>query len=515
MISGTRKILFSIALILILLAGSAWAGQVLPALGGTTGGGTGALDAIYAGGDAPKYSALATGDICIVSDPDARLTSFYMFYIDDYAQSESAPFVILPDEQSPGVAYSGNGAWLMMSLSAGLIVSGGLASLAPGEDIAGELFLYEAGGTDTFTLSAPADITTSYTWTLPGTAAGGANYLINVDADGTMGYTDPATLGGGGGGTLTTLKEANTGVGDADIVTIDFGAGFDLTEDPNTEINVALDLTEYSGAAIGSTSGEITNIYMGDAAVIYMGADQDVSLTHVADTGIILNDAMQFQFRDSAIYIASLNDGYLDIEADTAIRMLGPVDMGVNALDCDSNTVTLSTVSGAIDAGGATSLEIPNSDDPDVDAAGEISWDTDGWMRAYDGSAQVAIARKLEEIHVTVVAPNDLADAVRDKFVVWSNESGMSFIVTGWKAWSGTDNTELNIEEYDADGQNNATVDAVNIQTDGTGIYTASDTSITGATIENGHLIALDFDDTDTPTYVKITIYGYYNADVN
>ncbi|HOI08683.1 MAG TPA: hypothetical protein PK213_16290, partial [Deltaproteobacteria bacterium] len=117
MISGTRKILFSIALILILLAGSAWAGQVLPALGGTTGGGTGALDAIYAGGDAPKYSALATGDICIVSDPDARLTSFYMFYIDDYAQSESAPFVILPDEQSPGVAYSGNGAWLMMSLS--------------------------------------------------------------------------------------------------------------------------------------------------------------------------------------------------------------------------------------------------------------------------------------------------------------------------------------------------------------------------------------------------------------
>jgi len=218
---------------------------------------------------------------------------------------------------------------------------------------------------------------------------------------------------------------------------------------------------------------------------------------------------------DDNVYIDLGTDGYLDIEADTAIRMLGPVDMGVNALDCDSNTVTLSTVSGAIDAGGATSLEIPNSDDPDVDAAGEISWDTDGWMRAYDGSAQVAIARKLEEIHVTVVAPNDLDDAVRDKFVVWSNESGMSFIVTGWKAWSGTDNTELNIEEYDADGKNNATVDAVNIQTDGTGIYTASDTSITGATIENGHLIALDFDDTDTPTYVKITIYGYYNADVN
>jgi len=53
------------------------------------------------------------------------------------------------------------------------------------------------------------------------------------------------------------------------------------------------------------------------------------------------------------------------------------------------------------------------------------------------------------------------------------------------------------------------------IQSDGTGIYYASDTSITGPTIENGHLLALDFDDTDTPTYVKVTIYGYYNADVN
>lgn len=33
-------------------------------------------------------------------------------------------------------------------------------------------------------------------WTLPTAAPGGANYLLNVDADGTMGYTDPSTLVG-------------------------------------------------------------------------------------------------------------------------------------------------------------------------------------------------------------------------------------------------------------------------------------------------------------------------------
>jgi len=34
------------------------------------------------------------------------------------------------------------------------------------------------------------------TWTLPTAAPGGANYLLNVDADGTMGYTDPSTISG-------------------------------------------------------------------------------------------------------------------------------------------------------------------------------------------------------------------------------------------------------------------------------------------------------------------------------
>jgi hypothetical protein len=108
-----------------------------------------------------------------------------------------------------------------------------------------------------------------------------------------------------------------------------------------------------------------------------------------------------------------------------------------------------------------------------------------------------------------------MADAVRDAFLVWSNESGMTFTVTGWKAWSGTDDTTLNIETTAADGQTNATVDAVEIATNGTGVYTASDTTITAATIANGSLIWLDFDDTDDPAYVKLVIYGYYSADVN
>jgi len=161
-------------------------------------------------------------------------------------------------------------------------------------------------------------------------------------------------------------------------------------------------------------------------------------------------------------------------------------------------------------------LKVPTSDDPDLTVTGQISFDVDGWIRGTDdnGTTQFALGRKIEAIHVTVVKPQDMADAVRDAFLVWSNESGMSFIITGWKGWSGTDDTTLNIETTAADGSGNATVDAVEIAT-GAGPFTASDTTITAATIANGSLLWLDFDDTDDPSYVKLTIYGYYDANVN
>ena len=70
-----------------------------------------------------------------------------------------------------------------------------------------------------------------------------------------------------------------------------------------------------------------------DAAVLNFGADNDVSLTHVADTGLLLNAAMQLQFRDSAIYVRSGADGHLDLVADTIIDVDAPnIRLGYNEL---------------------------------------------------------------------------------------------------------------------------------------------------------------------------------------
>ena len=63
---------------------------------------------------------------------------------------------------------------------------------------------------------------------------------------------------------------------------------------------------------------------LSDAAVLNFGADSEVNLTHVADTGLLLNSDNVLQFRDSAITIGSSADGQLDIVADTELQITAP-----------------------------------------------------------------------------------------------------------------------------------------------------------------------------------------------
>lgn len=170
----------------------------------------------------------------------------------------------------------------------------------------------------------------------------------------------------------------------------------------------------------------------------------------------------------------------------------------------------------------ASTVKIHTAADPDIAVAGQISYDSDGAnvtgdasVRASDGTNQWLVARKLKCIHATAIKPQDWADAARDKFVIWENLTGMTFTVVSWRGTSGTDNTTLDIKEMDADGANPATVDAVEIATDGTGLFYASDTTITAAAIPAGDMIYLDFDDTDDPAWVKMSICGWFSADVD
>ena len=99
------------------------------------------------------------------------------------------------------------------------------------------------------------------------------------------------------------------------------------------------------GAALGTTALEFSDLFLADAAVIALGADQDVTLTHVADTGVLLNAASVVQFRDSAINIGSPADGDLDINADDEIELNSTlIDVNGN-LDVSGTIVGASTLS--------------------------------------------------------------------------------------------------------------------------------------------------------------------------
>jgi hypothetical protein len=86
-----------------------------------------------------------------------------------------------------------------------------------------------------------------------------------------------------------------------------------------------------------------------DAAVLNFGADSEVSLTHVADTGLLLNSTRQLQFGDSGTYIHQSADGVLDLVSDTEIE-INATTIDINgAVDISGNT----TIGGTLTIGSA------------------------------------------------------------------------------------------------------------------------------------------------------------------
>lgn len=67
----------------------------------------------------------------------------------------------------------------------------------------------------------------------------------------------------GGSGTMNTVKDSGAQVGGTDIVTLDFLDPFTVSESPDTEINLGLDLTAYTG--------NYGNLTMGNAGAFQTG----------------------------------------------------------------------------------------------------------------------------------------------------------------------------------------------------------------------------------------------------
>ena len=88
-------------------------------------------------------------------------------------------------------------------------------------------------------------------------------------------------------------------------------------------------------------------------AVINLGNNQDVTLTHLKDTGIKLNGSNQLQFGDSGTQISQSADGVLDLVSDNEVEINGAtIDMNgeVDISGAITNASTITTAGSVLPA---------------------------------------------------------------------------------------------------------------------------------------------------------------------
>ena len=169
------------------------------------------------------------------------------------------------------------------------------------------------------------------------------------------------------------------------------------------------------GSALGGTSNEWSDLYLADGSTIQFGADQDVTLTHVADTGLLVNAAMQLQFRDSALKISSSADGQLDIDADTEVEITATtVDLNGN-LDVSGTY----TGGGLMTTGG--NIVIPNG--------GNIGSASDTDSIAIDSSGNITASQNLTvtgnfTVNGTTTTVSTTNMVVEDNMIELNNGAG-------------------------------------------------------------------------------------------
>lgn len=224
--------------------------------------------------------------------------------------------------------------------------------------IQGAITLPDLSG-NTVAIQANSTINSSYTLTLPDTNGTSGQYL-QTNGSGVLSWAaassgnsaaDDITPGDSNVFITTTSGEVRLNapsgenvelqIDDSNIVIVN-STGIGVTG--IVVASTAFLPNASDGASLGNSDLEFSDLFLADGAVINLGNDQDVTLTHVADTGVLLNGSSVFQFRDSGLSIGSSTDGQLDIDADAEIEITAPI-VDINATDSVN-------ISDALDVGG-------------------------------------------------------------------------------------------------------------------------------------------------------------------
>ena len=159
------------------------------------------------------------------------------------------------------------------------------------------------------------------------------------------------------------------------------------------------------GAALGTTALEFSDLYLADGAVVGFGDDQDVTLTHVADTGLLLNSTMALQFNDSSQYINAPSNAILDINATDEI------ELNATLADINANLDVSGTIVGASTISAGTAFV------PDADDGAALGTSSLNFADAYFADGAVINFGDDQDVSLTHVADTGLTLSSTDKLM--------------------------------------------------------------------------------------------------
>jgi len=171
-------------------------------------------------------------------------------------------------------------------------------------------------------------------------------------------------------------------------------------------------------AKLVNNSGDVNlgdDITLGsDGALLNFGADSDVVITHVADTGLLLNSSRQLQFGDSGTHIRQSADGVLQLTSDTE------VEINATTIDINGNV----DISGNLVLGGNITIGDADSDDisfggeltshivPNADDTYDLGSSTKQWRNVYVDGTLEADAITVDGTSLSVITTENVQDIV-------------------------------------------------------------------------------------------------------
>lgn len=235
---------------------------------------------------------------------------------------------------------------------------------------------------------------------------------------------------GGGGGTVTTVKQDGSQVGDADIVTLDFGDGLTCTESPDTEINCSVDLgelitltTEVDGTlpvangGTGQTAATEDGVLVGNGTVY-----TNVVLTSCSTS----SSAVTYNTTTNSF---SCNTGFLttvDISDNTNLTCGTGCTLTDDEISVDDdyllNTGDVGT--GVYDFGGADSVELPNgAGGTTVNATGEVTIDTTSESLNFFDGTEEKVLQPVRSFSISFEDPTSSED-----LSIWRTSNAITII---------------------------------------------------------------------------------------